>query len=93
MFGFDCWRQSQEIRCRIGVLYEKVAFYEHLSGFEHLKFMAKIKGVADPAAESKDALRLVELDGDAANKRIGAYSAGMRQRIGLAHALLGKPAL
>jgi ABC-type multidrug transport system ATPase subunit len=93
LFGFDCWKQSLKVRRKIGVLFEKVAFYEHLTGFEHLKLMAKLKGTQNPAAESKEVLKLVELEGEAQNRLIGSYSAGMRQRIGLAHALLGEPEL
>jgi ABC-2 type transport system ATP-binding protein len=93
MFGLDCWKQSLEVRQRIGVLYEKVAFYDYLSGFEHLKLMAKLKGLANPSEESKTVLKLIDFDTEAQNRRIGGYSAGMRQRIGLAHALLGKPEL
>jgi ABC-2 type transport system ATP-binding protein len=93
MFGLDCWKQSLEVRQRIGVLYEKVAFYDYLSGFEHLKLMAKLKGLSNPSEESKAVLKLIDFDTEAQNRRIGGYSAGMRQRIGLAHALLGKPEL
>jgi ABC-2 type transport system ATP-binding protein len=93
MFGFDCWSNSCTIRSKVGVLYEKLAFYDHLSGLEQLKLMAKLKGVSVSLVELKALLKLVELDEGAHDRRIGGYSAGMRQRLGLAQALLGKPEL
>ena len=92
MFGFDCWKESIEIRRRIGILYEKIAFYDGLSGFDQLKLMAKLKGISNPLIEIKNVLDLVGLN-DAQNRKIAGYSAGMRQRLGLAQALLGQPEL
>jgi ABC-2 type transport system ATP-binding protein len=89
LFGFDCWRESYSVRRKVGVLYEKLAFYDNLSGLEQLRLVAKLKGLSGSLVELKELLRLVELDEGAFGRRVGGYSAGMRQRLGLAQALLG----
>ena len=47
LFGLDCWNNSCAIRSKVGVLYEKLAFYDQLTGLEQLKLMAKLKGASE----------------------------------------------
>jgi len=79
---------SREVRAHTGYLPENIAFYDHLSGLETLNFYARLKGA--PKSEVLELLDLVGMT-EAATRKVGEYSKGMRQRIGLAQALLGKP--
>lgn len=83
-------QHSHEHRRRIGFLPENVAFYQQLSGREVMRYFARLKGVALPVVEQL--LERVGLEA-AANRRVKTYSKGMRQRLGLAQALLGEPRL
>lgn len=69
---------------------ENVAFHPSLTGLEQIAFYLRMRGESPSAAQA-----LLEKVGlkDAARRRIGTYSKGMRQRIGLAQALIGKPRL
>ncbi len=77
-------------RRRIGWLPENVTFNAALTGREIIRFLARLKGEAPRAADAL--LERVAL-GAAAGRAIGTYSKGMRQRLGLAQALLGTPRL
>lgn len=75
----------------IGAMVEAPKFYENLSGYENLKLMAKlIDGTSD-----KDIDKLLELVGlkDRSKDKFASYSMGMKQRLGIANALLGNPDL
>ena len=79
---------------RIGFCPEQDSFYERMTGLEWVTALVRLNGVADAAAAAMGAraIETVELT-DAANKKIGAYSKGMRQRIKLAQALAHDPEL
>lgn len=80
----------REVRRKVGYLPENVVLYDNLSGLETLQFFAKLKG-AD-TSHCAAVLQQVGL-GFAADRRVKGYSKGMRQRLGFAQALLGKPQL
>lgn len=75
---------------RLGALIENPGIIADLSGFDNVMCRAIALGVADPSHASAEALAMVGL-ADAAKKRAKSYSLGMKQRLGLALALVGSP--
>jgi ABC-2 type transport system ATP-binding protein len=83
-------RTNPKLRGRIGALIESPSLYTNLTGRENLEVIRRLLDLA-PATVS-EALQLVQLSKDA-DRLVRTYSLGMRQRLGLAVALLGKPKL
>ncbi|SDU90468.1 Cu-processing system ATP-binding protein [Pseudomonas brenneri] len=79
-----------QVRRMLGYLPENVTFYPQLSGLETLQHFARLKGA--PMSQVATLLEDVGLTA-AARRRVKTYSKGMRQRLGLAQALLGEPRL
>ena len=74
---------------RVGTMIEEPAFYPYLSGRDNLRYTALLHGGVDEA-RIREVLSFVRME-DAAGKKLSAYSQGMRQRLGLARALLWQP--
>ncbi len=93
VLGEPIW-QNPALYFRIGFCPEQDAFYDRMTGLEWVTALVRLNGVTDAeaAAMARRALEMVELM-DAANKKIGAYSKGMRQRIKMAQALAHEPDL
>jgi ABC-2 type transport system ATP-binding protein len=77
---------------RVGALIETAAFVPHLSGMRNLELWWKAGGAPLADADFDDALAIADL-GDAVHRKVKTYSQGMRQRLGLARVLLGRPEL
>lgn len=83
---------SEEYRVKLGYLPQDFGYYPDFNGMDFLLYMASLKGLTKTEAKrkSKKLLELVSLS-DVAKKKIATYSGGMKQRLGIAQALLNDP--
>jgi len=86
--GLDVAAERRYAASRLGGLLEGHGFYKRMSGLENLRMAQRLRGV--DASEPARVLELVGMS-SSAGKRVSDYSQGMRQRLGLARALLGAP--
>ncbi|WP_255168707.1 ABC transporter ATP-binding protein [Natrononativus amylolyticus] len=89
VLGHDAQADGLAVRSRTGVLPDGYHVYDRLTGRQHVEFAVKMKGVDE---EPMDVLERVRI-ADAADRKAGGYSKGMRQRLVLAMALVGDPDL
>ncbi len=90
--GYDPTREARQVKRLVGYLPENVGFYEDMSAADNLRYVGRLNGLRREALERKieEALGIVELT-EVADKRVGTYSRGMRQRLGIAEVLLKDP--
>lgn len=87
--GIDPVRKARELKRIVGYLPENVGFYQEMDAVQNLEYIADLNGMDKGDARDRilNVLNTVELSGDR-EKKVGAYSRGMRQRLGVAEVLL-----
>jgi ABC-2 type transport system ATP-binding protein len=88
--GFDVFDQSMEVRKRVGYLPENVPLYRDMTARSYLMYIAEIRGVRQRRQRADEVLERVGLS-SRAGSRIRTLSKGMKQRVGLAQALIHDP--
>ena len=92
VLGMDPTRDALAVKRRVGYMPDDVGFYDELTGRENLRYTAELNRLGRREAEGRIAALLAEVGlADAADRAVGGYSRGMRQRLGLADALVKDP--
>jgi heme ABC exporter ATP-binding subunit CcmA len=88
--GFDCVREPERVRERVGLVAHGTLIYEDLTAEENLRFWRVLSGGRALAADLREALAAVELE-PYAGERVRSFSAGMKRRLSLARVVLARP--
>jgi ABC-2 type transport system ATP-binding protein len=90
VFGHDVVTSRTAVTHCIGYLPAEVRMYGHLTAAENLAFFATLSGVRNPRRAAAEALEYLDC-ADYANRRLSEFSSGMRQRVGIAQAIVHRP--
>jgi ABC-2 type transport system ATP-binding protein len=94
VLGFDPRREPLSVKARVGYLPDQVGFYDTLTARENLAYIARLNGFDRSLATSRIDAALAQVGlRNVADKRVGTFSRGMRQRLGLADVLIKQPRL
>jgi ABC-2 type transport system ATP-binding protein len=92
--GYDVVKEALEVRQSIGLLTEQPGLYERMSGLEYLLFYGRLYGMPDPYIKQRSQALFDRFAmPNTAHRRLGEYSKGMRQKVGLIRAMLHDPAV
>lgn len=90
--GFDVTTDPRSVRTKIGYLPENVRLYDNMTMRENLKFFGRLSGVVGLDTRISETLEFLEFTGHE-NERLSTFSKGMRQRVGIAQAILHRPSV
>jgi ABC-2 type transport system ATP-binding protein len=94
VIGFDPAREPLRVKEKVGYLPENVGFYDDMDGRQNLRFIARLNRIPDKVSAKKIDGLLEEVGlFEEAKKKVGTYSKGMRQRLGIAEVLIKEPKL
>jgi ABC-2 type transport system ATP-binding protein len=92
--GFDPIRDPIRVKERVGYLPENVGFYEDMDAMQNLRYVARLNRIPHPIAAGRAEALLKDVGlYEEGKKKVGTYSKGMRQRLGIAEVLVKEPKL
>ncbi len=92
IFGYDIQKESQQARMLFGYLPENVRFYDNMTAYENVEYLAKLSGLSAPKKRILEVFEYLDFT-EHMHQRVGEFSKGMRQRVGIAQAIVHKPKL